>query len=98
VAVVPAGFSSSAFMADLKPRMLSPSPLPNSGSFLGPNTSKAIPKTISKCIGGTVLLTYLLLNFSSKNACTVVIEEKAGAAAQCFRRDAPTRQLASAQQ
>src|SRR5207244_7347380 len=34
--------SSFAAMADLKPRMLSPSPLPSSGSFLGPNTIRAI--------------------------------------------------------
>jgi hypothetical protein len=31
--------------------MLSPSPLPNSGSFFGPNTSRARPKMTSKCIG-----------------------------------------------
>jgi hypothetical protein len=47
VVVVVAGFSSSAFMADLKPRMPSPIPLPSSGSFLGPNTSRAIPKMTS---------------------------------------------------
>jgi len=40
VAETAAGSSSSALMADLQPRMLSPSPLPNSGSFLGPNTSR----------------------------------------------------------
>src|SRR5260370_11268202 len=38
-------------MADLKPRIPSPIPLPNSGSFLGPNTSRAIPKITSRCIG-----------------------------------------------
>src|SRR5580698_3494560 len=43
--------SSSALMADLKPRMLSPIPLPNSGSFLGPNTRSASPKITSRCIG-----------------------------------------------
>src|SRR5882762_10710777 len=45
--------SSAAFslMADLKPRIPSPIPLPNSGSFLGPNTSRAIPKITSRCIG-----------------------------------------------
>src|SRR5882724_2434580 len=37
-----AGWSCSC-IADLKPRIPSPIPLPNSGSFLGPNTSKAIP-------------------------------------------------------
>ena len=41
----------SGFSADLKPRMPSPIPFPNSGSFFGPNTSKAIPKMTSKCIG-----------------------------------------------
>jgi hypothetical protein len=37
--------------ADLKPRIPSPIPLPNSGSFLGPNTSKAIPAINSTCMG-----------------------------------------------
>src|ERR1700674_3310899 len=34
-----------SLMADLKPRIPSPIPLPNSGSFLGPNPSR------SRCIG-----------------------------------------------
>ena len=42
---------SSCLRADLKPRMPSPIPLPSSGSFLGPNTSSAIPKMTSKCMG-----------------------------------------------
>src|SRR6266851_9796789 len=54
--LTPSGFTSvdsSGFslMADLKPRIPSPIPLPNSGSFLGPNTSRAIPKITSRCIG-----------------------------------------------
>src|ERR1700730_190189 len=49
--VVLTGFSSSACIADLKPRIPSPIPLPSSGSFLGPNTSNAIPKITSRCIG-----------------------------------------------
>src|SRR5215472_1794423 len=50
--VVPllAGFSSS-LIASLKPRMPSPIPLPSSGSFLGPNTSRAIPKITKRCMG-----------------------------------------------
>src|ERR1700721_1467904 len=43
--------SSFADMADLKPRMLSPRPLPSSGSFLGPKTSNAIPNITSMCRG-----------------------------------------------
>src|SRR5258708_32295364 len=49
--VVLAGFSSSAFMADLKPRIPSPMPLPSSGSFLGPKTSNASPKISRRCVG-----------------------------------------------
>src|SRR6266853_2656989 len=54
--LTPSGFTSvdsSGFslMADLKPRIPSPIPLPNSGSFLGPNTSRTIPKITSRCIG-----------------------------------------------
>src|SRR5258708_9867904 len=51
VVVVLAGLSSSVFMADLKPRMPSPIPLPSSGSFFGPNTSKAIPQITNRCMG-----------------------------------------------
>jgi hypothetical protein len=51
VVVVLTGFSSSAFIADFKPRMPSSIPLPSSGSFLGPNTSRAIQKITSKWIG-----------------------------------------------
>src|SRR5216683_2245770 len=43
--------SSRSFIADLKPLILSPIPLPSSGSFLGPNTSKAIPKITNRCVG-----------------------------------------------
>src|SRR6266550_4425636 len=43
--------SSCSFIADLKPRIPSPIPLPSSGSFLGPNTSKAIPKITNRCVG-----------------------------------------------
>src|SRR5579863_4661057 len=43
--------SSFPCMAALKPRMPSPIPFPSSGSFFGPNTSKAIPAMIIKCIG-----------------------------------------------
>src|ERR1700693_6000609 len=49
--VVLEGFSSSAFIADLKPRIPSPMPLPSSGSFLGPKTSNAIPKISRRCVG-----------------------------------------------
>src|SRR4029077_13293956 len=51
MATVTLGFSSSVFIADLKPRMPSPIPLPSSGSFLGPNTSRAVPKVTNRCIG-----------------------------------------------
>src|SRR5579885_2677106 len=51
-------FSSSAgvaeslpFMESLKLRIPSPRPLPSSGSFLGPNTSRAMNKMTSRCIG-----------------------------------------------
>ena len=37
--------------ASLNPRIDSPKPLPSSGSFLGPKTSKAIPRITSRCIG-----------------------------------------------
>src|ERR1700730_13112123 len=43
--------SSRPFMAVLNPRIPSPIPLPSSGSFLGPNTSRAIPKITSRCMG-----------------------------------------------
>src|SRR5437660_7916995 len=43
--------SSCSFIADLKPRIPSPIPLPSSGSFFGPNTSKAIPKITNRCVG-----------------------------------------------
>src|ERR1700693_3495925 len=43
--------STCSFIADLKPRIPSPIPLPSSGSFLGPNTSKAIPKITNRCLG-----------------------------------------------
>jgi hypothetical protein len=46
VVVVPPGFPSSALMADLKPRMPSPIPLPGSVSFFG-RTLAAIPGLIS---------------------------------------------------
>lgn len=42
---------SCSLMADLNPRIPSPIPLPSSGSFLGPKTSRAIPKITSRCIG-----------------------------------------------
>jgi hypothetical protein len=45
------GDTSSPFIAVLNPRKPSPIPLPNSGNFFGPNTSNAIPKTTSRCIG-----------------------------------------------
>jgi len=37
--------------ASLNPRIDSPKPLPSSGNFLGPKTSKAIPRITSRCIG-----------------------------------------------
>src|SRR5450432_2728101 len=48
--VLSAGFSAP-LIAALKPRIPSPRPLPNSGSFFGPKTSNAIPTMTSKCIG-----------------------------------------------
>src|ERR1700690_809548 len=46
-------FASSllSFIPSFNARMPSPKPLPSSGSFLGPNTSKAIKKITSRCIG-----------------------------------------------
>jgi hypothetical protein len=41
------GFSS-AFKADLNPRIPSPNPLPSSGSFLGPKMRSAIPAMIQQ--------------------------------------------------
>jgi len=41
----------SAFIADLKPRIPSPSPLPSSGSFLGPKIKRAKPTMTNKCMG-----------------------------------------------
>src|ERR1700758_1389463 len=38
-------------MPSLSARIPSPIPLPNSGSFFGPNTRRAIKKITSKCIG-----------------------------------------------
>jgi len=49
--------SSRSFIADLKPLILSPIPLPSSGGFLGPNTSKAIPKTNNSAWAEKVLQT-----------------------------------------
>src|SRR5580658_4792277 len=43
--------STCSFIADLKPRIPSPIPLPSSGNFLGPNTSNAIPKITNRCVG-----------------------------------------------
>src|SRR5439155_5126782 len=43
--------SGSSLIADLNPRMPSPSPLPSSGSFLGPNTNSAIPTITNRCMG-----------------------------------------------
>jgi hypothetical protein len=56
VLFAPSGFAfsaafSSPLIADLNPRIPSPSPLPSSGSFLGPKMSSAIPAMMSKCIG-----------------------------------------------
>src|SRR5579863_6945635 len=42
---------SSTFNADLNPRIPSPMPLASSGIFLGPSTSKAIPRMINRCVG-----------------------------------------------
>src|SRR5438874_10659893 len=38
--------SGSSLIADLNPRMPSPSPLPSSGSFLGPNTTALFPQSL----------------------------------------------------
>src|ERR1700730_4387241 len=35
----------------LNPRIASPIPFPSSGNLFGPNTSKAMPKITSRCIG-----------------------------------------------
>src|ERR1700738_2738945 len=45
--VMDSGFPSS-LIADLKPRIPSPIPLPSSGIFFPPNTSNAIPKRNKK--------------------------------------------------
>src|SRR5579859_4195342 len=45
------GEASPSFIAARNPRMPSPSPLPNSGIFFGPNTSNAIPRITIRCIG-----------------------------------------------
>src|SRR5215471_2852396 len=46
-----AGSIGESFIPSFKARMPSPIPLPSSGSFLGPNTSKAMKKITSRCIG-----------------------------------------------
>src|SRR5229473_1381347 len=43
--------SSRSFIADLKPLILSPIPLPSSGSFLSPNISKAVPNRTNTRMG-----------------------------------------------
>src|ERR1700684_314281 len=48
---VPAGSISGSLIPSLSARIPAPSPLPSSGSFLGPNTSKAIPKITNRCVG-----------------------------------------------
>src|SRR6266436_1919532 len=48
---VPAFPSAVSFIAALKLRMLSPRPLPDSGSFFGPKTRRALPTMRGKCIG-----------------------------------------------
>src|SRR4029077_11612222 len=40
-----------SFKPPFRARIPSPRPFPSSGSFLGPNTSKAIKKITSRCIG-----------------------------------------------
>jgi len=42
---------SCSFKAALNPRIPSPNPFPSSGSFFGPNTSKAMPKITRRCMG-----------------------------------------------
>src|ERR1700686_854117 len=49
-ALISALFSRS-FIPSFSALMPSPSPLPNSGNFLGPKTSNAIKKMMSRCIG-----------------------------------------------
>ena len=39
--------SGISLIADLNPRMPSPSPLPSSGSFLGPNTTALFPQSLT---------------------------------------------------
>jgi len=51
------GFSSSAFMADLKPRMPSPIPLPSSGSFLGRKRARQFRKSPVDASVETILQT-----------------------------------------
>jgi hypothetical protein len=46
-----AGAGGCSFMPSLKPRMASARPLPNSGSFLGPNNTRAMSATMSQCHG-----------------------------------------------
>src|SRR5712692_6090007 len=46
-----AGSSDASFIPDFRARMPSPMPLPSSGNFFGPKTSKAIKKITSRCIG-----------------------------------------------
>src|ERR1700722_7818054 len=93
-----ARFSSSAFMPALKPRMLSPSPLPNSGSFLGPNTSKAIPKIISKCIGWNSPSNIFASQFLVKRRVDSGDRRNGGRRRPMFQTRRPTRQLASVQE
>src|SRR5204863_7452876 len=40
-----------SFMPSFRARIPSPSPLPSSGNFFGPKTSKAIAKIIIRCVG-----------------------------------------------
>src|ERR1700687_4607263 len=51
VAAVVACSVEPSFIPSFRARMPSPIPLPSSGSFLGPNTSKAIKKITRRCIG-----------------------------------------------
>src|SRR6266478_2129522 len=51
VSALISGFVSLSFIPFLSARMPSPRPLPSSGSFLGPNTSNAMAKITSRCVG-----------------------------------------------
>src|ERR1700675_627675 len=77
--------STCSFIADLKPRIPSPIPLPSSGSFLGPNTSNAIPKITNRCVGCN----------SPSNMNTPFIEVTEHLSTRLCRRRFPARETAS---